>query len=113
MKIYNKYYRKLRQEFYYLELKEFLEIYNLHKKLNMQYKMLKIANFLEKLDMKYINVPILHFLSKFFDFLRWKVYDFCMLMLNGKQFNLFGVTIFCGRQRIRKNNRNCGRARTY
>lgn len=107
MKIYNKYYRKLRQEFYYLELKEFLEVYNLHKRLNIQYKLLKISNFLEKLDIKYINIPILYFLSKLLDFIRWKVYDFCMLMINGKQFNLFGVTIFCGRQGYGKTIRYC------
>ena len=34
----------------------------------------------------------------FFDFLRWKFIDFLYFLINGRRFNLFGVTIFCGEQ---------------
>lgn len=30
--------------------------------------------------------------------MRWELYDLLMFLINGRQFNLFGVTIFCGRQ---------------
>ena len=98
MKIYNKYYRKLRSYFNDLEISEFVEIWNKYCKLNMQYKFLKIANFLERLSIKIIDIPILKFITMFIDFIRWKIYDFLMLLINGRTFSLYGVTCYCGRQ---------------
>ena len=59
---------------------------------------MKIANFLERRNIPKVEVLILKFLFKLLDFIRWKLYDLLMLLINGRQFNLFGVTIFCGRQ---------------
>mgnify|MGYP004476049933 FL=1 len=98
MKIFNKYYRNLRTYFCDLEIKEFLEVWNKFRKLNLQYHFLKIANFFEKLNIKIIEVPILRFLTMFIDFLRWKIYDLFLSLINGKKFNLYGVTCYCGRQ---------------
>lgn len=97
--VFNKYYRNLRENvFEKLEIQEFAEVYIKFKKLKFQYKLLKIAELLEKLQIPIIDVPIIGFFIKLLDFIRWKIYDFLMLLINGKQFNLFGVTIFCGRQ---------------
>lgn len=59
---------------------------------------MKLAEVLEKITIPTIDVPIFSFFIKLIDFIRWKIYDFLMLLINGRQFNLFGVTIFCGRQ---------------
>ena len=98
MKIFNKYYRNLRSYFCDLEIKEFIEVWNKFRKLNLQYHFLKIANFFERLNIKIIEVPILRFLTMFLDFIRWKIYDLFLSLINGKKFNLYGVTCYCGRQ---------------
>ncbi len=105
--ILNKYYRNLRENvFDKLEIQEFLEVYTKFKRLKLQYRLLKVAEFLEQRKIRIIDVPIFRFITKLADFFRWKMYDLLMLIINGRQFNLFGVTIFCGRQRKWKNNGN-------
>lgn len=97
--IFNKYYRKLRNNvFQDLELNEFMEVYSKFKRLKIQYRILQIANFLEKLIIPKLEVIFFRFIFKLIDFMRWKFYDLCMFLINGRTFNLFGVTIFCGRQ---------------
>ncbi len=98
MKIYNKYYRKLRQENIDMEIKDFMKIWSNYKRLNTQYKILCIANFLEKLSIPLIEIPLLRFLSMVVDFIRWKIYDLLLSIINGKTFNLYGVSCYCGRQ---------------
>ena len=97
--IFNKYYRDLRNDIFdRLEFNEFMEVYAKFKRLNFQYKLLKICNKLESYDIPVIEFPVLRFLSKLLDFVRWKFYDFLMLLINGRKFDLYGLTIFCGRQ---------------
>lgn len=97
--IFNKYYRNLRNNIFdRLEFNEFMEVYAKFKRLNFQYKLLKICNKLESYDIPLIEIPILRFFSKLLDFMRWKFYDFLMLLINGRKFDLYGLTIFCGRQ---------------
>lgn len=97
--ILNKYYRNLRNNiFQNLEICEFMEVYSKFKRLKLQYKFLRIANFLENIRIVNIDIPILCFFMKLINFIRWKLYDLFILLINGKTFNLFGVTIFCGRQ---------------
>ena len=97
--IFNKYYRNLRNNIFdRLEFNEFMEVYAKFKRLNFQYKLLKICNKLEIYDIPVIEIPVLRFLSKLLDFIRWKFYDFLMLLINGRKFDLYGLTIFCGRQ---------------
>ena len=102
--VFNKYYRNLRENvFDKLEFNEFIEVYTKFKKLNTQYKLLQICKKLERYDIPIIEIPVLRFLSKLTDFIRWKIYDFLMLIINGRKFELYGLTIFCGRQGRRKN----------
>lgn len=97
--VLNRYYRNLRNNvFEDLEITEFLEVYTKFKRLKMQYKFLQIANVLEKISIPTVEIPIFRFFIKLINFIRWKLYDLFMLLINGRQFNLFGVTIFCGRQ---------------
>lgn len=97
--VLNKYYRKLRTNIFSdLDLNEFTEVYLKYKKLKFQYKLLKICEKLEGYNIPVIEIPLLRFLSKFLDFMRWKIYDFLMLIINGRKFDLYGLTIFCGRQ---------------
>lgn len=97
--VLNRYYRNLRNNvFEDLEITEFLEVYTKFKRLKMQYKFLQIANVLEKISIPTVEIPIFRFFVKLINFIRWKLYDLFMLLINGRQFNLFGVTIFCGRQ---------------
>ena len=97
--IFNKYYRDLRNDIFdRLEFNEFMEVYAKFKRLNFQYKLLKICNKLESYYIPVIEFPVLRFLSKLLDFVRWKFYDFLMLLINGRKFDLYGLTIFCGRQ---------------
>ena len=97
--VFNKYYRNLRNNIFdRLEFNEFMEVYAKFKRLNFQYKLLKICNKLESYDIPVIEIPVLRFLSKLLDFMRWKFYDFLMLLINGRKFDLYGLTIFCGRQ---------------
>lgn len=99
--IFNRYYRYLRSNvFQDLDIADFMEVYAKFKRLSMQYRILKIANFLERLTIPKVEVFIFRFLFKLIDFIRWKFYDLCILIINGRTFNLFGVTIFCGRQRL-------------
>ena len=99
--VFNKYYRRLRKgTFKDLEISKFMEVYTVFKRLKMQYRFLQIANFLEKTYIPVIEIPIFRFLSKLLDFIKWKLHDLFMLLINGRTFNLFGVTIFCGRQRF-------------
>ena len=97
--VFNKYYRNLRTNvFDRLEFNEFMEVYAKFKRLNFQYKLLQICKKIELYNIPVIEIPIFRFLSKFIDFMRWKIYDFLMLLINGRKFNLYGLTIFCGRQ---------------
>ena len=97
--VFNKYYRHLRENIFdRLDFNEFMEVYSKFKKLNFQYKLLKICNKLESYDIPVIEIPVLRFFSKLLDFMRWKFYDFLMLLINGRKFDLYGLTIFCGRQ---------------
>lgn len=106
--ILNKYYRNLRTNvFNDLDLNEFAEVYIKFKKLKFQYRLLRICEKLENVNIPVIEIPLFRFLSKFLDFIRWKIYDFIMLIINGRTFNLYGVTCYCGRQRWWKNNWNC------
>lgn len=97
--VFNKYYRNLRKNvFNTLDIKEFAEVYSKFKRLSIQYRLLKIAILLEKLHIPKVEILFFRFIFKLVDFIRWKIFDLIMLLINGKQFNLFGVTIFCGRQ---------------
>ena len=97
--ILNKYYKNLKNNiFNNLEMSEFIEVYTKFNRLKIQYKFLQIANFLENINIPKIDIPFIQFISKLINFIRWKLYDLFMLLINGRQFNLFGVTIFCGRQ---------------
>lgn len=98
--VLNKYYRDLRDNvFSDVEISEFMEIWLKFKHLKMQYKLLKIAQKLETINIGIIELPIFRFLCKFIDFIRWKIYDLLMLIINGRKFELYGLTVFCGRQR--------------
>lgn len=102
--VLNKYYRHLRKNiFSNIDIDEFMEIWTKFKRLKLQYRLLKIAEKIEGIEIKVIEIPILKFISKFVDFIRWKIYDLLMLIINGRQFELYGLTVFCGRQRWRKN----------
>lgn len=97
--VLNKYYRNLRENvFDKLEVQEFIEVYTKFKKLNIQYKLLNVAIFLESLNIIQIEIPIFKFLTMLIDFIRWKIYDLLMFLINGRVFNLYGVTCYCGRQ---------------
>lgn len=91
-------YNFIRNEFSYLNDFEFSFVWDNYKRLSKHFKILQIANHLKSININYSNFPFFHFISKLIDFLRWKFVDFCYLLINGKQFNLYGVTIFCGRQ---------------
>lgn len=81
-----------------IDYMEYEEIYNNYKRLNKQYKLLQFAKKLENINMPLLELPILKFLSKLLDFFRWKLYDFIIFLINGRRFNLYGLTVFCGRQ---------------
>lgn len=98
MKVLNKYYRNLRKRYINMSIEDFNELYRLYIRLSKEYKILKIVNKLKSINIKYFNFPIFKFCGLFLDFVRWKIVDFLMLLINGKDFNLYGVTIFCGRQ---------------
>lgn len=105
--VLNKYYKKLRNNvFDDIDINEFMEIWQKFKRLKMQYRLLKIAEKLESINIGIIEIPILRFLCKLIDFIRWKIYDLLMLIINGRKFELYGLTVFCGRQRWRQNNIN-------
>lgn len=97
--VFNKYYRNLRTNvFDRLEFSEFMEVYAKFKRLNFQYKLLQICKRIELYKIPVVEIPIIRFFSKLLDFFRWKLYDLLMLIINGRKFNLYGLTIFCGRQ---------------
>lgn len=97
--VLNKYYKYLRQNIFKdLEISEFMGVFNKFMRLSRQYRILQFANFLEKLNVPKIEIPIFRFISMFLDFLRWKVYDLLLHIINGRKFNLYGVTCYCGRQ---------------
>lgn len=78
-----------------------LDIYEFslfYRKLKFQYKVLRLINRISSIQIKKIDFPFLKFCLMFFDFLRWKFVDFLYFLINGRRFNLFGVTIFCGEQ---------------
>lgn len=94
--VLNKYYRNLRNNvFQDIDIGEFMEIWLKFKRLKIQYTLLKIAEKIERLDIRVIEIPIFRFFSKLLDFMRWKIYDLLMLCINGKTFNLYGVTCYC------------------
>ena len=98
-RIFNRYYRNLRQNvFDYLDLQEFMEVFSKFQRLKFQYRLLQIANFLESIKVPPADIFLFGFFIKLLDFIRWKIYDLLLFLINGRQFNLFGVTIFCGRQ---------------
>lgn len=102
--VLNRYYSKLRKNvFSDLEISEFMNVWAKFKKLKFQYRLLKIAEKLQNFNVGIIEIPILRFLCKLLDFIRWKIYDLLMLIINGRKFELYGLTVFCGRQRWRKN----------
>lgn len=88
--IFNKYYRYLRNNvFQNLDISEFMEVYSKFKRLRIQYKILKFANFLERLNIPKVEIFLFRFIFKLIDFIRWKLYDLCILLINGRTFNLF------------------------
>ena len=80
------------------EIGKMFDVYELYKKLNFQLKLLKIAKIIEKPNIGVIEIPILRFISKLINFIRWKIYDLIMLVINGREFNQYGLSIYCGRQ---------------
>lgn len=97
--VFNKYYRNLKENvFTNLDTKEFMEVYIKFKKLKIQYRLLQVAIFFENLNIPKFNMPILKFLFMLIDLIRWKIHDLIIHIINGKTFNLYGVTVYCGRQ---------------
>lgn len=74
------------------------ELYSKLIKLRRQYKLFKISKFIENIYIPVINIFFIHFIFMLLDFLRWKFYDLLIFLINGKKFNFFGVSCFCGRQ---------------
>ncbi len=97
--VLNKYYRNLRENvFSDLPIEEFMEVYYKFKKLRVDYYLLKICNFIERIKIPRIELPILRFFSMLIDLIRWGIYDLIYLIINGKVFKPYGLTVFCGRQ---------------
>ena len=97
--VLNKYYRNLRENvFSDLPIEEFMEVYYKFKKLRVDYHLLKICNFIERIKIPRIELPILRFFSMLIDLIRWGIYDLLYLIINGKVFKPYGLTVFCGRQ---------------
>ena len=97
--VFNKYYKRLRNNvFNDIDINEFMEIWTKFKRLKFQYRLLKIAEKLESINIGVIEIPILRFFCKLIDFIRWKLYDLLMLIINGRKFELYVLTVFCGRQ---------------
>ena len=97
--VLNKYYRDLRENvFSDLPVEEFMEVYYKFKKLRVDYHLLKICNFIERIKIPRIEIPIFRFFSMFIDLIRWGIYDLIYLIINGKVFKPYGLTVFCGRQ---------------
>lgn len=97
--VLNKYYKDLRENiFNKLEINEFMEVYEKFKRLSFQYRILQMANKIERINIPRIEIPIFRFLSMIVDFIRWKIYDLLLLIINGRLFEEYGLTIYCGRQ---------------
>lgn len=97
--VLNKYYRNLRNNvFSNLELDEFLDVFSKFRRLTIQYRLLQFANFLENINIPKFNLPFIKFTFMLLDLFRWKVYDILLSLINGRKFNLYGVTCYCGRQ---------------
>ena len=97
--VFNKYYRNLRQNIFpNIPIDVFNNVWENYKRLRRQFYLIKVCEFIEKFDIHYIKIPILHFLTKFIDFIRWKLFDFFWLLANGRFFEPYGLTVFCGRQ---------------
>jgi len=75
-----------------------MQVWTNYKRLNIQYKLLKLATVLERIEIPKIEIPLLRFISMLIDFLHWKAYDLIIALINGRAFNLYGVTCYCGRQ---------------
>lgn len=98
--IYKKEYKNLRSNvFQDLGIADFMEVWTKYVRLKIQYRLLCIANYIERINISIIEIPLLRLLSKIFNFIRWKIYDFLIFLINGRTFNLYGVTCYCGRQR--------------
>lgn len=95
----NKGYRNLHNNvFPNLDFPEFIEIYKHYVRLSKEYHLLRFCTFLEHINIPKIEIVIFRFLSMLFDLLRWKLYDFLMSLINGRKFDLYGVSCYCGRQ---------------
>ena len=95
----SKMYMTLREQIFYdLGIDEFMEVFKKYLRLSKQYRLLQVANVLEKIHIPVIELPFLRFFSKLLDFIHWKFYDFIMLLINGRSFDEYGLTMFCGRQ---------------
>lgn len=98
-KLLNKGYRNLSENvFSDMEFSEFIKLYKHYLKLSRQYHLLRFCTFLERIHIPRIEIFLFRFLSMFIDLLRWKLYDFLITLINGRKFDLYGVTCYCGRQ---------------
>ena len=77
---------------------ETIEICEKYKKLKKQYMLLKISKKFERIKIPKIDIIFLRFITMFLDFIHWKIYDLIILLIQGKKFNFYGVTCFCGKQ---------------
>lgn len=94
----NRTFRKLRQNFQDLEISDFVNVFENYCRLKKQYKIMQICKFIEKINIPVVPIPILRFFSMLLDFIRWVIYDILITIVNGKNFSLYGLTIYCGRQ---------------
>lgn len=94
-----KIFRKLRDEiFNNIAFDEFIKVYSNYMRLNKQYRILQLETKLERIKMPKSEIPILKFFLMLLDLFRWKICDFLLFLINGRQFNRYGLTVFCGRQ---------------
>lgn len=91
-------YKHLRLQYPEYEEFHFLDIWDLHKKFKRQLRIFKLAQKIEKIKIPLIDIFLIRFFCKLLDFFHWKLYDFLILLISGRKFELFGVTVFCGRQ---------------
>lgn len=91
-------YVKLRLEYSGMELEEFEEIADKYHRLKIQFYAYKFADKLASFNIPKIEIIFLRFLSMLIDFIRWKIYDIIILLIEGKKFSLYGVSCYCGRQ---------------
>ena len=102
--IFNKYYRHLRKNvFADVEMPEFLQIFNKFLRLSRQYRLLQFAEFLEKIHIPKSEIPFIRFIFMFLDFLRWKIYDLCLTIINGKIFKPYRLDRILWSSRWGKN----------